>query len=212
MVVQSLSHVQLFPTPWTAAHPTLLSFTIAGSFLKFMSVESVMPSKHLIVCCHTLLSLQSFPASGFFSSGLALCIKWPLYWSFSLSISPSNKYSGLISFRTSWFDRLAIHGILKSSPAPQFKSINSLVLSLLYGPTLTSIHDYWENPSFDYMHIYQLPWWLRWSRICLQGRSLIPGSGRSPGKGDGCPLQHSCLGNGQGSLVGYSSWVAKSWR
>ena len=114
VVVQSLSHVRLFPTPWTAAHKAVLSFIIARSFLRFMSIESVMPSKHLILCCPTVLFLQSFPASGFFSSGLALYIKWPVYWNFSLSVSPSNKYSGLISFRISWFDHLAIHGILKS--------------------------------------------------------------------------------------------------
>ena len=86
----------------------------------------------------------------------ALHIRWPKYWSFSYSISPSNEYSGLISFRIDWLDLFAVQGTLKESPpAPQFESINSSVLSLLYGPTLTSIHDYWKNYSFAYMDLYQ---------------------------------------------------------
>ena len=84
-----------------------------------------------------------------FSNELALHIRQPKYWSFSFSISPSNEYSGLISFRIDWFDLLAAQGTLKSSPAPQFQSISSSVLSFLYSPTLTSIHDYWKNHSFD---------------------------------------------------------------
>ena len=97
---------------------------------------------------------QSFPASRFFSNESALCIRWPKYWNFSFSISPSNEYSGLISFRIDWFDLLAVQGTLKESfPTPQFRSINSSALSLLHSPTLTSIHDYWENHSFDYMDV-----------------------------------------------------------
>ena len=92
---------------------------------------------------------QSFPVSGSFSNESVLCIRWPKDWSFSFSISPSNEYSGLIFFRIDWFDLLAVQGTLKSSPPPQFKSINSSVLRFLYGPTLTSIRDYWENHSFD---------------------------------------------------------------
>ena len=92
-------------------------------------------------CC-----LQSFRV---FSSESVLCIRWPKYWNFSFSISPSNKYSGLISFRTDWFDLLAVQGILKASPTPQFKSISYSELSFLYSPTLTSIHNYWKNHSFD---------------------------------------------------------------
>jgi len=84
-----------------------------------------------------------------FSSESVLCIRWPKYWSFSFSISPSNEYAGLISFRMDWLDLLAVQGTLKSSPTPQFKSIDSSVLSFLYSPTLTSIHDYWKNHSFD---------------------------------------------------------------
>ena len=92
---------------------------------------------------------QSLPAS-VISNESVLCIRWPKYWNFSFSISPSNEYPGLISFRIDLFDLLAVQGTLKSSPAPQFKSISSLALSLLYGPTLISVHDYWKNHSFLY--------------------------------------------------------------
>ena len=99
--------------------------------------------------------LQSFPASKSFSSELALRIKWPKYWSFIFSISPSNDILGLFPLRFDSFDLLAVQGTLKSSPAPQFKSISSSALRLLYGPTLTSVHDYWKNHSFDYMNLCQ---------------------------------------------------------
>ena len=112
-----------------------LSFTISQSLQKLMSIESVMPFNHLILCRPLLLWLSIFPSIRVFSSESALCIRWPKYWNFS--ISPSNKYSGLISFRMDWFDLLAVQGTLKkSSSTPQFKSINSLALSLLYSPTL----------------------------------------------------------------------------
>ena len=112
--VQSLSHVWLFVTPWTAAHQASLSITNSQSLLKFMSIESVMPSDHLILC-HPLLLLPSiFPSIRIFSNNLALCIRWPKYWSFSFSISPSNEYSGLISFSIDWFDLLAVQRTLKS--------------------------------------------------------------------------------------------------
>ena len=131
--------------PWTAAHQASLSFTIFQSLLKLMSIELVMPSNHLILC-HSLLLLPSiFPRIRVFSNELALPIWWPKYWSFS--ISPSNEYSRLISFRIDWFDLLSVQ---ESSLAPQFKSNNSSILSLLYDPTLTSVHDYWKNHSFDY--------------------------------------------------------------
>ena len=137
--VQSPSRVQLFVTPWTAAHHAPLSTTISQSLHKFMSTESVMPSNHLILC-HLLLLLPSiFPSIRIFSSESVLLIKWSKYWSFSFSISPSNEYSGLISFRIDWFDLLAVQGTLKTSPISQFKNNNSLVLSLPYGPTLTSV-------------------------------------------------------------------------
>ena len=136
--------VQRFATPWTAACQASLSFTISWSLLKLMSIESVMPSNHLILC-HPLLLLPSiFPSITVFSNESALHIRW--YWSFSISISPSNEYLGLISFRIDWFDLLAVQDYSQeSSPAPQFKSINSSVLSFLHGPTLTSIHDHWKN-------------------------------------------------------------------
>ena len=114
VVVQSLSYVQLFVTPWTAVHWNILSFTISQSLLKLMSIELVMPSNCLIVC-HPLLLLPSiFPSIRVFSNELALHIRWPKYWSLSFSISPSNEYSGLISFRIDWLDLLAVQGSLKN--------------------------------------------------------------------------------------------------
>ncbi|XDA86809.1 hypothetical protein R6Z07F_016516 [Ovis aries] len=107
-----------------------------------MSIESMMPSNHLILCRPLLLLPSIFLSIRIFSNELALHIRWPKYWSFSFSISPSNEYSGLISFRIDWFDLLAVQGFLKSSSTPQFKSIKSSVLSLLSDPTLTSIHDH----------------------------------------------------------------------
>ena len=115
--------------------------------LKLMSIKSVMPSNHLIFCRLLLFPPSVFPSIRIFFSESVLCIRWQKYWSFS--ISPSNEYSGLISFRMDWLDLLAVQGTLESSPTPQFKSINSSVLSFLYGPTFTSIHDYWKNHSFD---------------------------------------------------------------
>ena len=110
--VQSLGHIRLFATPWTAARQASLSITNSRSLLKLMSIESVMPSNHLILC-HPLLLLPSiFPSFKVFSNESALCIKWPNYWSFSFSISPSNEYSGLISFRMDWLDLLAVQGTL----------------------------------------------------------------------------------------------------
>ena len=112
--VQSLSHVRLFATPWTAALHTSLIITNSWSLLKLMSIESVMPSNHLILC-HPLLLLPSvFPSIRVFSNDSVVCIRWPKYWSFSFNITPSHEYSGLISFRMDWLDLLAVQGILKS--------------------------------------------------------------------------------------------------
>ena len=111
-VVQLLSRVQLFATPRTAACQTSLSFTVFSSLLKLLSIESMMPSNHLILCCPLLL-LSVFLSIRVFSNESALCIRWPKYLNFSFSISPSNKYSGLISFRIDWFDLLAVQGTLK---------------------------------------------------------------------------------------------------
>ena len=108
-----------------------------------------MLSSHLILCCPLLLFPSVFARSRVFSSESALHIRWPKYQSFSFSLSPSNEYSGLISFRMDWFDLLAVQGTQEFSLASQLESITSLALSLLYGPTLTSVHDYWKNHSFD---------------------------------------------------------------
>ena len=114
VVVQSLSCQQLFVTPWTAARQASLSFTISQNLLKLTSIESVMPSNHLILCCPLLLLPSICPNIRVFSSELALHIRRPDYWSFSFSMSPSNEYSGLISFRIDWFDLPAVQGTLKS--------------------------------------------------------------------------------------------------
>ena len=146
----SVAHcVWLFATPKTAARQASLSITNDQNPPKPMSIESVMPSNCLILCCPLLLLPSIFPSIRVFSNELALHIRWPKYWSFNFSISPSSEYSGLIFCRIDWFDLLAVLGTLKSSPTPQFESINSLTLSFLHSPTLTSIHDYWKNHSFD---------------------------------------------------------------
>ena len=140
----------LLSHPRTAAHQASLVFTISWSLFKLMSTESVIPSNHLVLCCSLLLP-SVFPRIRVFPNESALRIRWPKCWSFSFSISPSNEYSGLISFRIDWFDLHAVEGTLQqSSPAPQFESISSSVLSFLYGPAVTFVHDYWKNHSFDY--------------------------------------------------------------
>ena len=111
--VQSLSHVQLFATPWAAAHQASLFITNSWSLLKLMSIASVMPSNHLVLCCPLLLP-SIFPSIRVFSNESALRIRWPKYWSFSFSISPSSEYSGLISLAMDWLDLLAVQGTLKS--------------------------------------------------------------------------------------------------
>ena len=139
VVVQLFSCVQLFATPWTAALQAPLSFTISQSLLKLMSIESVMSSNHRVLCCPLFLLPSIFPSIRVFSNESVLRIRWPKYWSFSFSISLSNEYSGLVSFRIDWFDILAVQGTQEFSLTLQFKSTNSLALSLLYGPSLTSI-------------------------------------------------------------------------
>ena len=138
------------PTPWTAAHQASLSITNSESLPKLMSTESVMPSNHLILC-HPLLLLPSiFPSIRVFSNESVLHIRQPKYWSFNFSISPCSEHPGLISFRMDLVGSpCSPRDSQESSPTPQFKSINSLVLSFLYSPTLTSIHDYWKNHSLD---------------------------------------------------------------
>ena len=128
-------------TPWTAAGQASMSYTISRSLLRLMFIKSMIPSNHLTLCRPFLLLPLIFLSIRVFSNELAHLIKWPKYRSFS--ISPSNAYSGLTSFRIDWFDLLAIQGTpQESSPTSQFKSISSLVLSLFYAPTLISIHDH----------------------------------------------------------------------
>ena len=126
-VVQSLSCVQLFATPWTATRQASLSFIISPSLLKLMSIESLMPSNHLILCCPLLLLPSIFPSIRVFSNESVLHIRWPKYWSFSFSISPSNEYSGLISFRIDWLDFLAVQGTLKSLLQHRLKNVNQFM-------------------------------------------------------------------------------------
>ena len=114
LVVQSLSCVQLFAIPWTAARQASLSFTISQSLLRLMSIELVIPSSHLILCCPLLLLPSIFPS--IWEMSQLICIRWPKYWSFSFSLSPSKEYSGLISFRIDWLDLLAVQGTLKLLP------------------------------------------------------------------------------------------------
>ena len=142
-------------TPWTVTRQASLFFSISQSLLKLMSIEWVMPSNHLLLCCPLLLLPSMFPNIRVFSNESAFCIRSPKYWSLSFIISLSSDYSRLISFRVDWLDHCSPRDSQESSPAPHFESINSLVLSLLYGPTLTSIHDYWKSYSFDSMDLCQ---------------------------------------------------------
>ena len=188
--VQSFSHVQLFVTPWTAVHQASLSITNSRSLLKLISIESVMPSNHLILCCPFLFPLSIFPSIRAFSNKSVLLTRWPKYWSFSFSTSPSNEYSGLISFRMDWLDLLAVQGILKSllqhhsSKAITANPItaNPKCVGFPSGSVVKKESD--SNADVD----------------------LIPGSGRPlfPGEGSGNPLQYSYLGN----LIDRGAWWA----
>ena len=130
--VKSFSCVRLFATPWTAAHQASLSITNSRSSPKPMSIESVMPSNHLILCRPLFLLPSIFPSIRVFSNESALCIRWPKYWSFSFSISPSNKYSGLISFRMDWLDLLAVQGTFKSVLQHHISKASILQLSAFF--------------------------------------------------------------------------------
>ena len=149
----SRSVVSASATPRTAGCQALLAFTISRSLLRLMSTELMMSSIHLLHPLSPLLLLPSiFPSIMVFSNESTLHIRWPKYLSFS--ISPSNEYSGLIFFKVDWFYLLALQmDSQESSSAPQFESIRSLALSLLYSSTHTSVHDYWKNHSFDYMDL-----------------------------------------------------------
>ena len=151
-LVQFSSVAQSCPTlcnPMDCSMPGLPVHHHSWSLLKLMSIESVMPSNHLILCRTLLLLPSILPSIRVFSKESVLRIRWPKYCSFNFSISSSNEYSGLISFRMDWLDLLAVQGTLKSLLQHHTSSINSSVLSLLYSPNLTSTHDYWKNHSFD---------------------------------------------------------------
>ena len=135
-------------TPWTSVHQASLSFTISWSSCKCMSIELMMPSNHFTLCCPLLLLPSIFPSISIISSKLALCIRWPKYWSFSFRINPSSEYSGLISFRTDWFDLLSVQETLKS--LRQYHNYQCSGAYNSYGPNLTSTKDYWKTDSFDY--------------------------------------------------------------
>ena len=151
--LQSLSCIQLFVTPWTAARQASFSITNFWSSLKLMSIELVMPSNHLILCRPLLLLPSIFPSIRVFSDESTLHMRWPKCCGFSFSISPSNEHPGLIFLRMDWLDLPEVQETLKRPPTPQFKSINSSVLSFLYSPTFTSIHDYWKHHQIRSDHI-----------------------------------------------------------
>ena len=146
--VQSLSHVQLFATPWIAACQASLSITNYQSPPKIMSVESVMPSNHLILC-HPLLLPSIFPSIRVFSNKSTLCIRWSKYCHFSFNISPSNEHPGLISFRMDWLDLLAVQGTLKSLLQHHSSKASIFRCSAFFTVQLTSIHDHWKSHSLD---------------------------------------------------------------
>ena len=147
--VQLLSHFWFFATPWTTAHQASLSITNSQSPPKSMSIESMMPSSHLILCRSLLLLPSIFPSITVFSNESALHIRWPKYWSVSFSISPSNEYSGLISFRIDWLDLLAVQGTLKSLLQHHSSKASILRRSAFFTVQLTSIHDHRKNHSLD---------------------------------------------------------------
>ena len=152
--VQLLSHVQLFVTPWTVARQASLSITNSQRLLKLMFIELVMSSNHLIFCCPLVLP-SIFPSIRVFSNESVLRIRRPKYWSFGFSISPSNGYSGLISFRIDCLDRLAAQETLRSLLQHHSSKVSVLWSPAFFMVQLTSIHDYWKNHSFDYTDLCQ---------------------------------------------------------
>ena len=151
VVFQSPSCVQLFETPSTGAYQSFLSFTIFQSLPKFMFIALVMPSSHLILWCPLFLLPSIFSSIRDFSNELSVHIRWPKYWSFSYSSNPSSKYSGLISLKIYWFDLLALQGTFRHLLQHQSEGINALASCLLYGLTLRTVQDHWEDHSLDYM-------------------------------------------------------------
>ena len=216
--VQSLSCVQLFATPGPAAHQASLSITKPQSLPKLMSIELVMPSNCLILCHPLLLLLSIFPSIMVFSNESALCIRWPKNWSFSFSISPSNEYSGLISFRMDWLDILAVQGTLKS-----LLQHHSSKASILWHSTFFIV-----QLSHPYMTTGKTIALTRWTfvdkgvtsgkesaRLCrrLKRGRFETGLGRSRGGGNGNAFQYSCLENpmDRGAWWAAVHGVAKSW-
>ena len=153
--VQLLSRVQLFVTPWTAARQASLSITNSRNLIKLMSIESVMPSNHLILCRPLLLLPSIFPSIRVFSSESALCMRWPKYWSFSFSISPSNEHPGLISFRMDWLDLLAVQGALKSLLQHYSSKASILLCSAFFTVQL----------SHSYVTIWKIVALTRWTFV-----------------------------------------------
>ena len=147
--VQSHNCVRLFETPWTTARQASLSITNFQSLLKLMSIESVTPSNHLILCCPLFFLHSIFPSIRVFSNESVICIRWQKYWSFSFNISPSNEYLGLISFRMDWMDLLAVQGTLKYLIQHHSSKASIPWHSAFFMVQLTSIYDYWKNHSFD---------------------------------------------------------------
>ena len=188
--VQSLSRVRLFATPWTAARQASLFFTNFRSSLRLMSIESVIPSNHLILCLPFLLLPSIFPSIRVFLNESVLCIKWPKYWSFRFSISPSNEYSGFISFRIDWLDPFAVQGTLKSLLQHHISKV-SIKASILWHSTFLI-----DQLSHPYMTTGKT--------IALTRRTLVTKvmslllnvlSGLVIREGNGTPLQYSCLEN-----------------
>ena len=147
--VQSLSHVQLFVTPWIAAHQASLSITNSRSLLRLMPIELVMPSSHLILCQLLLLLPPVPPSIRVFLNESTLRMRWPKYWSLSFSISPSNAHPGLISFRMDWLDLPAVQGTLKSLLQHHSSRASIFRCSAFFTVQLASIHDHWKNHSLD---------------------------------------------------------------
>ena len=210
--VQSLSHVRLFATPWTTARQASLSITISWRFPKLISIESVMPSNHLILCRPLLLLPLIFPNIRVFSNESALCIKWPKYWSFSFSISPSNEHPGLISFRMDWMDLLAVQGTLKS--LLQYHSSKASVLRRSAFFIVQFSHPYMTTGKTIAL--------TRWTFVgkvmsllfnMLTERLHFHFSLSCIGEGNGNPLQCSCLENPRDGRAWWAAvyGVAQSW-
>ena len=181
--VQSLSRVRLFSTLWTTACQDSLSITNSLSLLKLMFIESVLSSNHLILCRPLLLPPSIFPSIRVFSNESVLHVRWPKYWSFSFSISPSNEYSGLISFRMDWLDLLAVQGTLKSLLQYHSSKTSILQRSGFFMIQLSHHMDF-PGASDGKVSVYN-----------AGDLGSIPGSGRSAGEGNGNPLHYYCLEN-----------------